>query len=776
LIGLPPSLEEIDAFVHDYRPDAYERLIDRLLASPHYGEQWGRHWLDVVRFGESNGFERNQIINNAWPFRDYIIRSFNEDKPFDRLIIEHLAGDVIADGDPQVEVGTTFLVCGPYDDVGNQDPVQAAQIRANTIDDMIRATGETFLGLTVGCGRCHDHKFDPISQRDYYSLYAAFAGAHHGSREVGSREQKEKRSETLRQLAQQESKHKARIAHLEKTILSRAESQATEFEARWSRPPVDRRGTEEVFSPVEALYVRLDVSGLDTNPSARAGFRIDEFEVWSAGDAARNVALASNGGRASGNSRVAEDFAGAYSADLTIDGQFGAQWIAAGPILTIQLAAPTTINRVRFSSDRSGAAGNHPIATFVADYRIEVSRDGENWSEVANSLDRQPVSDAHRRKRMLDAVTTEGEKQQIAGINADLSQTRRKIAEVEPLPSWWIGEFREAKGPFHVFLGGSPQRTGEEVVAASLTAFDGVTRRYGLPPNAPESERRRALANWLVSPDNPLTPRVLVNRLWHYHMGTGIVDTPSDFGFMGGSPTHPLLLDWLARQLHAANWRLKPLHRLILTSQTYCQSSDYDPAAARIDAGSRYLWRFPPRRLSGEEIRDSMLVIAGKLDRTAGGPGFRLYRYLQDNVATYVPLDRFGPETYRRAVYHQNARATRIDLMTEFDCPDSAFAAPRRASTTTPLQALTMMNHSFTMDMARFFAERIQQELPGGPREAGHSVGSRVAGQVDQAFRLAFARSPSDTELAAGVHLVQSHGLVALCRALLNSNELIYLN
>ncbi len=182
MTGLPPTPAEVDAFQNDPRPDAYERLIDRLLASPAYGEQWGRHWLDVIRFGESRGYERNEIINNLWPFRDYIIRSFNEDKPFDQLIREHLAADQLETHDPQVEVGTAFLVCGPYDDVGNQDPVQAAQIRANTIDEMIRATSEAFLGLTIGCARCHNHKFDPILQQDYYGLYATFAGVHHGNR------------------------------------------------------------------------------------------------------------------------------------------------------------------------------------------------------------------------------------------------------------------------------------------------------------------------------------------------------------------------------------------------------------------------------------------------------------------------------------------------------------------------------------------------------------------------------------------------------------------
>ena len=417
--GLPPTLAEITAFEQDPDENAYERLIDRLLASPHYGEHWGRHWLDVVRFGESNGFERNQIIDNAWPFRDYIIRSFNEDKPYDQLVREHLSGDVVAPGDPSVEVGTTFLVCGPYDDVGNQDPEQAAQIRANTIDDMVRATGETFLGLTIGCGRCHNHKFDPISQQDYYSLYATFTGVHHGSREVGSPSRRKQRDEQLEPLNKRKGELEKEKALLEKAIASLAAERAEEFEAQWTRPPVDRRGTEETFEPTLAQRVRLSVRGTDTNPRANSGYRIDEIEVWTSEASPRNVALARGGGKATGMSRIAEDFADAYSAALAIDGEFGAPWIASGPELVVSFAQPEEIDRVCFSSDRTGAAGDQPVATFVGEYRIDVSLDGESWTEVASSATRQPVSDAHRKKRIVDRVMSSKQRRQQRTQRAD---------------------------------------------------------------------------------------------------------------------------------------------------------------------------------------------------------------------------------------------------------------------------------------------------------------------------------------------------------------------
>jgi hypothetical protein len=283
--------------------------------------------------------------------------------------------------------------------------------------------------------------------------------------------------------------------------------------------------------------------------------------------------------------------------------------------------------------------------------------------------------------------------------------------------------------------------------------------------------RRTALAEWIASPENPLPSRVLANRLWHYHFGRGLVGTPSDFGYMGERPTHPELLDFLAQQLHQSGWHLKPLHRLILSSQTYQQSSAHRPDAARIDGDALLLWRFPPRRLSAEEVRDTILAISGKLDLTMGGPGFKLYDYQQDNVATYVPLDSHGPETYRRAVYHHNARAARVDMLTDFDCPDPAGAEPRRAATVTPIQALTMMNHRFSLDMAAALAERLHDET------AAADVGlADIPAEVRRAFALAFSRAPEPDELARAVSVVEQHGLRTFCRALLNTSELIQLN
>jgi hypothetical protein len=765
LTGLPPSPEEVHVFVADPDPRAYERLIERLLASPHYGERWGRHWLDVTRFGESLGYERNVIVNDLWPFRDYVIDSINADKPFDQFIREHIAGDVISPDKPEVVIGSAFLVAGPWDDVGNQDAVQAAQIRANTLDEIIRASSEAFLGLTVGCARCHNHKFDPIQQSDYYQLYATFAGIRHGSRPWATPAQKQARADRLAPLQQNKDKFEEAIRIHEAAILKRAELDNTRYEAAWTRPPSSRTGTEERFGPLTAKYIRLVSEGQDRNPKNRSNFNIDEFEVWSTDTPPINVALATNGAKAHGSSRTIEDFADAYNAQLAIDGEFGARYIATGGNLTIELPSQTSIDRVFFSSARTEPVPDLGKFTFVGEYRIEVSTDGKDWTKVADSSDRQPTNDELRKHRLLNLAATAEDQAELKRLRSELSSVNREIRSIPALPTAYIGDRKasDGMGPYHVFQGGNPQRKGSPIVPASLTTLRNLVPNYQLSEEAPEHRRRLALAEWITNSANALTLRVLANRIWHYHFGTGIVDTPSDFGYMGGRPSHPELLDYLANKLRDNGWRLKPLHKEIMLSATYQQASTWSREAVEKDGHSRLLWRFPPRRLSAEEIRDTMLHVTGSLHVKMGGPGFRLYKFMQDNVSTYDPLDEHPSSTYRRAVYHQNARASVVDLMTDFDLPDCAFSTPRRAQTTSPLQALTLLNHSFTLDMADALAERLK------PLASSEK-------QIESAFQLVFQRPATPTEAKASTAIIEKHGLSALCRALFNTNELIYLD
>ena len=760
LTGLPPTQAEVDAFVTAHQADARkatEALVDRLLASPRYGEHWGRHWLDVVRFGESNGFERNFVIDDLYPFRDYVIRSLNDDKPFDQFMREHLAGDVLGKFDPAVEIGSAFLVAGPYDDVGNQDATAQKVIRSATLDDMVTATGSAFLGLTINCAKCHHHKFDPIPTEDYYRVRAAFEGVVHGRRPVATKEQAQAYNAAMGPL----NKERARLVAEQSALTTAIETKAKALLAtrKYPRPKADTLLTEEQIAPTEARFVKLTMSATSANPLSGVGGRISEFEIWTDEATPRNVALASNGSKAEGVKGItAEDFPMAYSAALTIDGDEGAQWYIGTPAeLVVTLPRVEKINRLGYRSAKGRILRDNSQGATPTEYEMFVSLDGKEWRKVADSYDREAWSPAHAFERVRKQVTTPDEAKRLGLLGRDLAAVDKRIAAVPKMPSAWVGTHQPKPEPTFVHKGGDPTKPAGQVVPSSLAVLDLVTKPYALKADAGEGERRVALANWITQ-DNPITARVLANRLWHYHFGTGLVDTPSDFGFMGSKPSHPELLDFLAQRLIKHGWKLKALHREIVLSQTYLQSADFNPAAARADKDARLLWRFPPRRLGAEEIRDTLLATAGQLKlEPMGGPGFRLYRYLVNNVSTYIPLDTQGPETYRRAVYHQNARASVVDVLNDFDLPDIAFAAPKRANTTSPLQALTLFNNSFTLDMAKALAARLDGADP-----------------IAQAYSFALQRQPTSTERAAAEKLIAQHGKPAFCRALLNSNALIF--
>ncbi len=767
--GLPPTMQEVTTFTQEHQANpqsATAALVDRLLASPQYGERWGRHWLDVVRFGESNGFERNFIIDDLWPFRDYVIKSVNEDKPFNQFIVEHLAGDVIGKDQPTVEVGSAFLVAGPYDDVGNQDPVAQKNIRAATLDDMITATSSAFLGLTINCARCHHHKFDPIPTEDYYRIRAAFEGVKHGRRPVASKDQRDSFAQAMKPLDEELAALDAEKRSLDQDIDKRAKAAFATSSPK--RPKVDVQGTHEAFPTVRAKYIKFVIHSLTSDvipniaANAKSG-RLTEFQIWSADEPKRNVALASAGATATGaKSATAEDFPEAYGPQLCIDGQFGEQWFIGVPAeLTITLAQPEIINRITFINAKGGLDINEDKARGATpcEYEIMVSLDGAEWQTVASDEGREPWTPAHGIAKARRQVITSEESQKLSVIEKQIAQVQARIKAVPKLAEMWVGTHTQPTEPTFVQLGGDPMKPAAPVLPSSLAVLDKITPAFELRATAPEGERRLALAKWITSDANALTARVLANRVWHYHFGTGLVDTPGDFGFLGSKPTHPELLDYLARRLITNGWKLKALHREILLSKTYLQSGEFRAEASREDKDARLIWRFPPRRLSAEEIRDTILTVAGKMQLAPmGGPGFRLYKLMQNNVSTYFPLDQHGPETYRRAVYHQNARASVVDVLSDFDLPDISFATPKRASTTTPMQALTLLNHAFTLDMAAALASRLGDRDP-----------------VTEAYRVTFQRAPSAQEKAAAEQFISAQGTTPFCRALLNASELIYL-
>jgi cytochrome c553 len=925
LVGLPPSPQEIAAF-EDACGKAggvagpYRDLVDRLLASPHYGERWARHWLDVVRFAESDGFEMNKARAHAWPYRDWVIESFNADIPYDAFVKAQICGDTFG-----ADAATGFLVGGPKDRVGSPDPVLTANQRADELHDILGTTGSAFLGLTVGCARCHDHKFDPIPQVDYYRLKAVFAGVEHGDRDILPPDNTERLgkvaamraelapmqrriaelqpaarlqrtividdlskdlAETLVQpkgvadhAAGSERGHAAEpggirslpnlgkqyhwwvaapgqavfayapraeglfriwiswgagwhshardaryvldadgdpatsadqreIAVVDQRLFADGAGDPPPDKAVWSgfrdagahaltettrllvvggaspapvtadtvifeeqasadegglvahlRGPVTAGENVDAFPPERAKFVRFTVRA--TNSAEPC---IDELEVLSVDG--RNV-----GRGAKPSSSGDYDTSNYHKLEHVNDGRYGNRrsWISnsiGGGWVQLELPEVEQVSRVVWSRDRSPKPEySDRLATR---YEIAVSLDGQTWKTVARQVDRLPHDYVHAAGVGPIATAADRSPNELAELESLTEQVaarQAKLTALTTLPKAYAGQF-VAPGKTHRFFRGDPLQPREEIPPGSLANFG---TRWQLPADAPEPDRRKALADWITSPSHPLTARVIVNRLWHHHFGTGIVDTPSDFGVNGGTPSHPALLDWLASELvdptsPADRWRLKHLHRLIVTSRAYRQASTARADGLAADSGSRLLWRYPPRRLEAESLRDAILAVSGSLNRTMGGPGFDLFEPNTNYVKVYTTKTSFTDDDFRRMVYQAKPRAELDTFFGAFDCPDAGQVQPRRTSSTTPLQALNMMNGDFLLDQADRFAKRVE-------REAGSDPGLQVA----HAIEIAFGRRATDREIAAGRDLVAAHGLPILCRSLYNANEFIML-
>jgi hypothetical protein len=730
LLGLPPTPDEVEAFVSDKDANAYEKLVDKYLASPHFGERWARHWLDAVRFADSHGFEMNQPRPNAYHYRDWVIKSINDDKPYDRFVTEQLAGDALG-----ADAATGFLVAGPWDQVKSPDPVLTANQRADELHDIIGTTSSTFLGLTVACARCHDHKFDPIPQSDYYQIKAVFAGVQHGERAVRAADSaaQKTRADVLRAKI---TDAEAKLAALEPL----ADPAATETR----RAPVNSRANVERFKPIKAKFVRFVV--FETNNLEPC---IDELEAFTSGPNPTNVALASAGAKvtSSGNFPPSE----IHQLEFLIDGKHGngRSWISnkvGRGWAAVEFAEVATIDRVVWGRDREEKF----IDRTPTRYRIDVSLDREAWTVVASSDDRAAFG-----SKELPGPPER------AALAREVSNLRGQLALLARASMGYVGRMTAPEATHRLHRGDATQRK-EAVGPGGLSEIGAALE---IPERATDPERRAALAKWITNPAHPLTARVAVNRLWHHHFGTGLVDTPSDFGQNGGKPSHPELLDWLASELVANKWSLKHIHRLIMTSATYKQSSGSRADGAAKDAQSRLLWRYPPRRLEAEPLRDAILAVSGKLDLTPGGPGFDLFEPNNNYVRVYSPKKEFGPAEFRRMVYQFKPRMQLDDTFGVFDCPDAGQIAPKRNVSITPLQALNLMNSNFVLQQARFFAERVERD-----------AGKDAAAQVRRAFVLAFQRAPSAKEQTAAVALVQAHGLPALCRALFNANEFLFVD
>ncbi|MGI8982035.1 MAG: PSD1 and planctomycete cytochrome C domain-containing protein [Pirellulaceae bacterium] len=762
IVGLPPTPEEVARFVADEQSDAYERLIDRLLASPQHGERWARHWLDVVRFAETNGFETNTPRAEAYPYRDYVIRSLNVDKPYDRFVFEQLAGDSVGE-----DAATGYLVAGPADQVKSPDPNLTMMQRQDELADIVSVTGMTFLGLTTGCARCHNHKFDPITQQDYYSLQAVFAGVQHGTRPLRTPAERSRETE---------------IAAIQKR-LSEVETQLRSLEqaheplanvtdnppADKLRPAVNSRVNTERFVPVKARFVRFTIEG--TNSSEPC---LDELEVYasdpatSGGRAAPiNLALTSTGAKATSSGNFA-GFA-IHRLEHVNDGKYGnsQSWISDTPgsgWVQIELKEPAEIERIVWGRDRNGAYADRLAVKYQIEVAAEEVRSNPlqpvpgKWQLVASSRDRVPLGSAAANTLNRFASLPAEQRAQAEGLAAEIQRLTEKLKSLQNVNIAYAGTFAQP-GPTHRLYRGDPMQKREEVPPDALEVLGSLH----LKTDEPEIARRVGLANWLVSAENPLPARVMANRLWQHHFGTGIVATPSDFGKNGIAPTHPELLDRLASELIRGNWSLKRLHRLMLTSAAYRQSSRPQEKGLAVDASSRLLWRYPPRRLEAEVVRDSVLAVAGSLDLSMHGPGYSVFLPNDNYVRVYNPKSEWGRDEWRRMIYMTKVRIEQDPIFGALDCPDAGQATAKRSRSTTALQALNLFNSPFMLQQSDLLAARVTS-----------LAGEDSAAQTRQLFLLIFSREPSGEEQASAMALIKEHGLAALCRAVLNANEFVF--
>lgn len=814
LIGLPPTPDQVASFLADPSEASYQKILEELLNSRHYGERWGRHWLDVVRFGESDGFERNFQRDNAWHYRDWVIGSLNDDMPYNEFVRMQLIGDQRIGGTGGA-AATGFWVAGVHNTTvgGSQRMKQLA--RQDEIEDVLATVGQTFVGLTFNCARCHDHKFDPITQMEYYQLASAISGLGFGERDVRVEVEQGK----LKSLNEQIAEQRAKLSALDKAVRDQIIATRREDEAETLEPPAAIARWEfdsDLNDSVGGLHGKalgkarvedgaliLDGESFVETKSLPRGVVEKTLEAWIQLDN-----LEQRGGAA-----ISIGSLDGMVFDAIVFGEQEPQrWMA---------GSNGFVRSDSFGGSEESDAANRPVhvaMVYQKDGTIIGYRDGVaygrsigksdlqsfqgNATEILFGLRHKPPGGNRflqcriHRATLYDRALSPDEVAISAGnaaeyvsetqLTASLDEaTRRHRVELKTR----IAELQTARDKqavkasqkmftltagagqtTNVLLRGDPDNVGAVVPPAATAAIDGLSADFGLAPDAAESERRRKLAEWVTDEKNPLFARVIVNRVWHYHFGAGIVDTPNDLGFNGGRPSHPELLEYLAWQFRHHGYRLKWFHRMIVSSSTYRQathgrSETERRQASEKDAGNRLLWRANVRRLEAESLRDAMLKVAGKLNETAGGPSFKDVSVTLNNGTTYYePIDVDGPEFFRRTVYRFNPRGGRSALLDTFDCPDPASTAPRRSVTTTPLQSLSLMNNQLVLRMSDYFAQRVRDE-----------VGNDVSRQTTRAWQLAIAREPNDSERTLSERLVAQHGLSALCRGLFNVNEFVVL-
>lgn len=819
LHGLPPTPEASKRFVDDPDPQAYEKLVDHLLDSPQYGERLAQHWLDIAHYADTHGFERDMRRDHAWRYRDYVIQSLNDDKPYHRFLQEQIAGDVLWPDDPQAIIATGFLAAGPWDFVGQvetKSPALRRAARTLDLDDMATQVMATTMGLTINCARCHDHKLDPISQQEYYQLQAVFAGVRRDERVVSATilQQYEASKELL---LRQQSEVGFQIARVQNRGLDLADiigggnglGSGTYRQAIDPRDAkvqirdfgklgnvVTNRFSKSAFPFIDGVFIPDGEDGIAEIPVSSTGITVRGLPKTSgnAWDMIRNGPVSQQ----HSSELDGIDFTGQGHRLLGLHANAGVTFDVTAIRNALCGQNANRYDALRFTAKLGyfGATGGHHADAWVYVDGNQVAyfprlRREDGLQDVAIELPRSA--------RFLTLITTDGgngfSMDQIGfgdptlslatpvelssddrGRLDELHEQRQAIAmqleALGPEPKFYGIVAEPAVPEVRLLTRGDPETpTGDPIDPAALQALAMLNPNLGDAAST-EGDRRAALAHWITDPQNPLTHRVIANRLWHWHFGKGIVDTPSDFGFGGGRPSHAELLDWLAGELVRHDGSLKALHRLIVTSQTYRQMSYVEDAAKaqsaeRIDADNRLLWRQNPRRLEAESIRDAVLVVSGKLNPQRGGPGFEDFDYQEAYAPIYTYVTADEPSLWRRSIYRYIVRATPNRFLTTLDCPDPANLTPSRMVTTTPLQSLALYNNDFMLRQSRYFAQRLEQE-------AGNNA--TINTKISLAFELAFGRLPTKEEVILASNFVEQQGLFAFCRSLLNSNEFVYVD
>ncbi len=814
LIGLPPTADEMDAFLADNSPDAYDRVVDRLLADPRYGERWARHWMDLVHFAETHGHDQDRPRENAWPYRDYLIDAFNEDKPYARFVREQVAGDILFPEDPDAVVATGMLAAGPWDESSlrdiREDTLDREIARYVDRDDVVTMVMATFTSTTVHCARCHEHKFDPISQADYYALQAVFAGIDKANRpydpDPAVARRRQEWTEQQARLADPAYRPRDLLlaADLQNEV-SAWESQLDENARAWQtleviecrsqegselktlndgsilaggpRPEKDVYTIDARTSLAEIAGIRLEILTDASLPHSGPGrqdngnLHLNEFAVsaFDSDDSTSEQAVELIQPRA--------DFdQDGWSIDKALDANPATAWgiypeVGKSHWAVFCLKQPLTRSAgraLRFQLHQVHGGG-HLIGRLqlsVTDRRPVPAGDRASQPPAITAILATPIGQRTEAQRM--DLAAHYLRQKLDRQLADLPPQQMVYCGTNQFQP--EGSFRPAQTPrtVHILHRGDVRQPGDEAQPGALSCLPELPARFQLADPRDESLRRIALADWLVDSRNVLVWRSIANRLWQHHFGRGLVDTPNDFGRMGAAPSHPELLDWLALRLQSSGGSLKTLQRLIVTSAAYRQSSMHRGMCAQVDADNRLLWRMNRRRLDAECVRDALLSLTGTMDTTMGGPSARQFIqtpgvHVTPNV-DYANFDVNDPANYRRSVYRFLFRSLPDPFMDALDCPDGSQLTPNRNESLTALQALATLNDKYIVRLSQHLADG----LGGHEADPGR--------QIDDLYRRLFGRLPDEDEAAAVADYASRHGLANACRMLINSNEFLFVD